>query len=209
MSRFLSLFFAVAVILSSKPVSLLAQIAGPSDKGLSEIDLSRLSTPQYPLLARQARITGDVALTLRVRRDGSVESAVVVSGHPMLRQAAQESAQQSQFDCRGCNQATTSYSMVYTFELGETRYCSTTETTSNDSKPDQPYPSVTQSQNHVTVFDRPMGTCDPAVTLTYRKVRSAKCLYLWKCSQQEPLASRCYGPHESSNSSVNLPVLCG
>src|SRR5712692_11252304 len=70
---------------------------------------NKLSDPTYPRLAQQARITGDVDLMLTIQRDGSVESAVVVSGHPMLQQAALESAQRSQFECKGCGEAVTSY----------------------------------------------------------------------------------------------------
>jgi outer membrane biosynthesis protein TonB len=46
---------------------------------------------------------GDVKLDLSIHRDGSVESADVVSGHAMLKQAALEGARRSQFECRGCN----------------------------------------------------------------------------------------------------------
>jgi protein TonB len=42
--------------------------------------------PTYPPLARQAGISGDVELKLEIRKDGSVQSATVVSGHPMLTQ---------------------------------------------------------------------------------------------------------------------------
>jgi protein TonB len=56
----------------------------------------------YPPLARQANITGDVELKLEIRKDGSIQSASVVSGHPMLTQAALNSAQRSHFECRGC-----------------------------------------------------------------------------------------------------------
>jgi protein TonB len=73
----------------------------------------RLVNPIYPPLARQARITGEVELKLGIRRDGSVLSAVAVNGHPMLTQAALNSAQQSAFECRGCEDEVTSYSLVY------------------------------------------------------------------------------------------------
>jgi outer membrane biosynthesis protein TonB len=44
-----------------------------------------LSPPLYPPLARQARIMGDVKLRIGIRRDGTVATADVISGHPMLK----------------------------------------------------------------------------------------------------------------------------
>jgi TonB family protein len=76
-----------------------------SDAGQSGVVLAKLSRPVYPLLARRTWVSGDVNLLLQIRRDGSVESAVIVGGHPLLQQAALESAQQSQFECRGCAEA--------------------------------------------------------------------------------------------------------
>ena len=48
----------------------------------SEVGVAKLSPPIYPPLALQARITGTVELNVTLRRDGSVESVAVVSGHP-------------------------------------------------------------------------------------------------------------------------------
>ena len=44
--------------------------------------------PGYPPLARQARIQGTVRLEAIIDRDGNVKSLSVVSGHPLLVQAA-------------------------------------------------------------------------------------------------------------------------
>jgi TonB family protein len=75
----------------------------------------------YPPLARQAGISGDVELKLGIRRDGSIESAAAVSGHAMLTQAALNSAQQSQFECRGCEDEVTSHTLVYSFQFAVAR----------------------------------------------------------------------------------------
>src|SRR5215472_7484126 len=83
-----------------------------------EVALTKLSPPVYPPLSRQARITGDVQLELKVRPDGSVAVVVVLSGHPMLKQTAVDSAQNSQFTCKGCSDLT-SYPMTYTFDFLE------------------------------------------------------------------------------------------
>jgi hypothetical protein len=154
-----------------------------SNQALEGAVITKLSPLTYPPLARQTRITGSVELKLEVRKDGSVASAAAVSGHPLLRQMALENAQQSQFACNDCSsEDVRSYGLVYTFELGPTSYC-TAEPNKSGARPEQPYPRLTQSQGHVTLVDQPVGTCDLAGTVTYSKVRSAKCLYLWKCAK--------------------------
>ena len=50
--------------------------------------------PNYPPLARQARIQGTVLLQAVIGRDGSIENLRVVSGHPMLAPAAIEAVRQ-------------------------------------------------------------------------------------------------------------------
>ncbi len=50
--------------------------------------LVNASRPIYPPLAEQARIQGNVILQVRIGEDGSASVLGVVSGHPMLTQAA-------------------------------------------------------------------------------------------------------------------------
>jgi TonB family protein len=165
---------------SIAPTNSLAQDASRTEGPQSGVILSKLSPPAYPPLARQARIVGDVNLTLSVGPDGSVESAVVISGHPLLQQAALDSAKQSKFECPKCGEGTTSYRLIYTFRLADSAdCCKADEPNSDKNGPTQPFPHVTQVQNHVTVIDQPTCICDPAIDRT--KVRSLKCLYLWRC----------------------------
>lgn len=160
-----------------------AQDTSNSNQALEGAVITKPSPLTYPPLARQTRITGSVELKLEVRKDGSLASVVAVSGHPLLKQGALENAQKSQFACNDCNiEDVRSYRLVYTFELGPTSYC-TDEPNKSGVIPEQPYPRLTQSQGHVTLVDQPVGTCDLAGTVTYSKVRSAKCLYLWKCAK--------------------------
>jgi protein TonB len=44
--------------------------------------------PQYPPLARQARVQGIVVLRAMISREGQIENLQVVSGHPLLVQSA-------------------------------------------------------------------------------------------------------------------------
>lgn len=54
----------------------------------SEVVFLALAAPKYPPLARQANITGEVQIKLRIGKDGSVASADVMGGPPMLTPAA-------------------------------------------------------------------------------------------------------------------------
>jgi hypothetical protein len=118
---------------------------------------------------------------LSIRQDGSLESAVVIRGHPLLAQTALDSAKHTRFECRKCSETVTSR-LVYTFQLEENSSCTPTKDGPKENKAAEQIPRVTQSLNHVTVIDQtaciyggPMGAEDS------RKARSAKCLYLWRC----------------------------
>ena len=50
--------------------------------------------PLYPPLARQARIQGNVVLHAIIDKDGKVAQLEVVSGHPLLVQAALDAVKQ-------------------------------------------------------------------------------------------------------------------
>jgi protein TonB len=50
--------------------------------------------PDYPPLARQARIQGQVVLQALIDKDGNIEKLDLVSGHPMLAPAALQAVKQ-------------------------------------------------------------------------------------------------------------------
>jgi protein TonB len=50
--------------------------------------------PEYPSLARQARIQGQVSLRAIISHDGRIENLQVVNGHPLLVQAAIDAVRQ-------------------------------------------------------------------------------------------------------------------
>jgi TonB family protein len=178
MSRSLLLAHTLAVVWCCAAIELSAQVQNGSDTTQDGVVLSKLSTPIYPPLAKQARVWGDVNLTVHVRKDGSVESVKLDSGPAMLKQAALDSALKSEFVCRGCSEALTSYSLVYTFKFTGKKCCAETDNGTEREKP-QPRAGVIQSQNQVTILADPACICDPGPD---RKVRSAKCFYLWRCS---------------------------
>ncbi len=98
-----------------------AQDSASAESPQTGVVLVRLSPPVYPPLARQARIMGDVKVYVHIRKDGTVESAELFSGHPMLAPTALESARKSQFDCRACSDAVSSYPMTYSFGFFDDR----------------------------------------------------------------------------------------
>ena len=62
--------------------------------GVQEAKLVFSPKPLYPPLAKQARISGTVRLAAQISADGHIEDLRVVSGHPMLIQAAIEAVRQ-------------------------------------------------------------------------------------------------------------------
>src|SRR5581483_8658955 len=57
-------------------------------QGISEGLLLKKIVPEYPPLARTARIDGVVVLAAVISKDGIIENLRLVSGHPMLAPAA-------------------------------------------------------------------------------------------------------------------------
>jgi protein TonB len=50
--------------------------------------------PEYPALAKAARISGVVHLIGIIARDGTIRNLQLVSGHPLLAHAAMEAVEQ-------------------------------------------------------------------------------------------------------------------
>jgi protein TonB len=84
-------------IISSTPVAV-PKVATPQrvrvSQGVSQGLLVRRVQPNYPPLARQARIQGQVILRAVISKDGSIENLQLVSGHPMLVQSALDAVKQ-------------------------------------------------------------------------------------------------------------------
>lgn len=145
-----------------------------------EVLLVTLSNPIFSKFARQANVEGEVIVDVTVRQDGSTQ-ATVVSGHPLLKQAALDSAMQSRFECRGCS-ASLSYTLVYTFKrTSEGSCCNGMGSPVKVEQEPQSYDKLGGPQTRVSISAEKICICDPGATVT-KKVRSLKCLYLWKCS---------------------------
>ncbi len=57
-------------------------------------NLIRKVVPTYPALAKQARIQGTVKFNAVIGKDGTIQNLQLVSGHPLLVQAAQQAVSQ-------------------------------------------------------------------------------------------------------------------
>jgi len=169
---------------SAFPQSAALQTKPDNANPAPQVALKKLFPPAYPQMAKIAQIAGDVSLKVSIHPDGSIDSVKALSGDRMLAQAAVESANRSQFECRGCN-GLTEKSLVYSFQLpsvpvpADPCCCtagheSTTPTT----------PQVTESEGHITITASPVCVCPDRCTQApaqLLKFRSIKCLYLWKC----------------------------
>jgi len=56
-------------------------------------NLIRKTAPQYPDMARSTGITGDVRLSITIGRDGTIQNVQLISGPPLLVQAALEAVE--------------------------------------------------------------------------------------------------------------------
>lgn len=87
-----------SLVLLCLPSLVLAQDAVPQRVRVSNgvmigLLISRVN-PEYPPLARQARIQGKVLLKALISKNGDVENLELISGHPMLAPSAMEAVKQ-------------------------------------------------------------------------------------------------------------------
>jgi TonB family protein len=142
----------------------------PADSRSPQVVPVSLPHAVYPPIAQMARVQGEVEVTVSVGADGSVESAQVTGKDiPLLAPAAIDAAKKSTFECRGCTGEPASYSIVYAFGL---------EMQARSPEPVQ----ESASRSRVTIVEE-TPLCDHCgggrrMPVT---VRSAKCLWLWKC----------------------------
>ncbi len=78
--------------------------------------------PEYPTLARQARVQGTVVLEATISKTGHIENVRVTSGHPLLSAAAVEAVQRWRYRPYMLNgeavEVSTSITVVFTLDGG-------------------------------------------------------------------------------------------
>jgi periplasmic protein TonB len=84
-------------IISNAPMAV-PKVATPQrvrvSQGVTQGMVLRKVQPTYPPLARTARVQGSVVLAAVIGKDGSIQNLHVISGHPLLQQAALEAVKQ-------------------------------------------------------------------------------------------------------------------
>ncbi len=73
------------------------------DAGTNTSCVDRLEMPVYPPLAQQARISGDLTVTVAINADGTIHTALPAGAHRILSSAVENAVQASVFrkECRG------------------------------------------------------------------------------------------------------------
>lgn len=186
---------ALSLSCSAAPQSASPQGDAGNERSTPQVTMVRLVPPAYPSMAVVARIEGNVNLKVAVRPDGSVASVTAISGvHPVLTHAAVESAKQSQFACRNCNDVI-EQSLIYTFQLPGSEAKADPCCCSSGHQPPTPIAPQVSDDFHITITATPLCVCPDACTIANAgascssRHRSAKCLYLWKCGTRHYVAA--------------------
>ena len=137
------------------------------------LEAVKLQPPVYPPIAMAERVSGDVDLKITLLSDGNLGTVQVESGPQMLRQAAVDSATRSRFELPSGGPAEESYHLTYRFALDKAAGC--------NQERDKSYPHIHFESNTVTISEQPVPICDPTAEIEPTRVRSVKCLFLWKC----------------------------
>ena len=130
--------------------------------------------PTYPQIAQSARVGGDVEVAVDVRSDGSVAAAEAIAGPPLLREASENAARRTRFECRGCASGVVRYSLYVTYRIlpNEAREVMR-----------QAPLVVSPTQGWITV-DTASRADELHIRFEWMSVRAPKCLYLWRCGSE-------------------------
>ena len=137
-----------------------------------------LPHPVYSPIAQSARVQGVVEITVSVRPDGTVASAVVTGRDrpllALLSETALAAAEKATFDCRACAGGPVQYTILYEFKM-------------NGHVPGkQPDPVRVSAERSLVTTLAQAPICDHCGGHSRTiQVRSVKCLWLWKCGLEE------------------------
>ncbi|MGA9445948.1 MAG: energy transducer TonB [Candidatus Sulfotelmatobacter sp.] len=89
------------IISATSNLAAVPKLAAPKririSQGVTEGRLIQKIQPEYPAIARAARIQGQVVLSAIISKTGEIQNLVLVSGHPMLVPAAIKAVQQFRY----------------------------------------------------------------------------------------------------------------
>ena len=167
------------ILMGMKGVLALAEVAAVLLGILGRVPLSAqslkaisLGPPVYPPIATAARVEGEVHLRFALQANGAPINIQIVSGPPMLQEAAEENAKDSEFQPVPPDRAENSYELTYRFVLDFLR-C--------EEPRDSSFPHIQYESNSITISAQAVPLCDPEGVI---RVRSLRCLYLWRCGLQ-------------------------
>lgn len=93
------IFWFLSIVLCFGLISVSAQnpVVKKISAGVLNSRAKSLPKPEYPAAMKSVDAKGAVNVAVLIDEDGNVESATAVSGHPLLRAAAEEAARQAKF----------------------------------------------------------------------------------------------------------------
>src|SRR5262249_24016516 len=108
-----------ALVANSQPPAVLSGIVEPpspvsAPRTVSHIKAPRLITaipPQYPAIAKQNRIQGDVTIEMDIDENGNVTGEKVLSGPPFLQAAAKDAVRRWKYEPATLNDKAIPYHM--------------------------------------------------------------------------------------------------
>ena len=158
--------FVALVLAAGAMVALPASVSAQAGVGDTEpLVPIWLARPEYPAIAKAARIQGNVAIAIEVSATGDVASTTVLQGHATLVQAAVAAARESHFAGRRAGALPATYTLTYSFAL---------------DAPPRPAAVGETAARMTTVESTPFAIFHYSDVT----VRGAKCLYLWRCGQE-------------------------
>jgi TonB family protein len=144
----MSRYLAASLMLIHITLPSLGQVTRSSGRVIAD----KMEIPRYPGLARQAWISAEVTLRLRMKKNGDVVSVTVVHAHAErgygvsgFIDTATDAAKVSRFSCPTCEGATFEQTVTYEFQCPPQPEHACTQTIP------PPPPSTTESPSHVTV----------------------------------------------------------
>ena len=137
---------------------------------------------EYPKLALQVFSSGDLDILVSIQKNGSIKSAELVRGHPLLAQTALDNAWRSRYECLGCGADGAELHVLYSFKLDLVDCESQAARQTPSPQLSAPRPLITEAQSHITILQQRDAGCEGPSILRGGRIRSIKCLYLWRCA---------------------------
>lgn len=89
----------------------------PPPGGILNDKAKSLPQPEYPAAAKAVRASGTVAVQILIDKTGKVISASALSGHPLLRVAAEQAARKAEFEPTLLSEQPVTFSGVVTYKF--------------------------------------------------------------------------------------------